>query len=362
MRPQDSIAAAIATLLFCVASDACAAAQRTFVASSGSDSHPCSLTQPCRSFATAIAQTNAGGEVIVLDSAGYGAVTVTKSVSIISPAGIYAGISVFAGSDGVTINALAAIVVLRGLAINGQGGSIGVNIQSAARVRIESCIVSGMASHGIVDASVGELAVIDTIVRDNGGAGIRLAADASVVVDRVRSEHNASDGLYVANVSSAASATITDSVFAHNALNGIAADGIGSSTAIPDTLSITVDRSTLADNGGDGFRGDSSPSHVVASLTRNVIQHNAFEGIELFTPLVNGILYATVADNAFADNADYGILCTGPHSAILHIARNVFAINRNGSIAQSGACLIYSHQNNEGTGGTSGTIGNAGGF
>src|SRR4030095_16908796 len=101
-----------------------AAAQRTFVASNGLPANTafnCSLVKPFRAFSEAIGVTNAGGEVIVLDSAGYGAVTITKSVSIISPPGIHAGISVFSG-DGVTINAGASdIVVLRGLSINGQG-------------------------------------------------------------------------------------------------------------------------------------------------------------------------------------------------------------------------------------------------
>jgi len=58
----------------------------------------------CRGFARAITQTNAGGKVIVLDSARYGPVTITKSISLIAPAGIYAGITVFSG-DGVTVNA-----------------------------------------------------------------------------------------------------------------------------------------------------------------------------------------------------------------------------------------------------------------
>ena len=79
-------------------------AQRTFVASVGSDAGPCSITAPCRGFAAAVTKTSAGGEVIVLDSAGYGAVTITKSVSIIAPPGVYAGISVFSG-NGITVNA-----------------------------------------------------------------------------------------------------------------------------------------------------------------------------------------------------------------------------------------------------------------
>src|SRR5262245_34837012 len=69
------------------------AAQRTFVASTGSDANPCTLTAPCRSFATAIANTSPNGEVIVKDTAGYGPVTITKSVSIVSPPGVYGGIA-----------------------------------------------------------------------------------------------------------------------------------------------------------------------------------------------------------------------------------------------------------------------------
>ena len=118
-------------------------AQRTFVASTGSDVDPCSIAAPCRGFARAITQTSAGGEVVVLDSAGYGSVTVTKSVSIIAPAGIYAGISVLSG-DGVTVNAPGATVVLHGLSINGQGGDRGVSLLAAARLRVENCVVSGM--------------------------------------------------------------------------------------------------------------------------------------------------------------------------------------------------------------------------
>src|SRR6185369_12465612 len=81
-----------------------AAAQRAFVSAGGIDNPNCSLAAPCRSFAVAIAAIISGGEVIVLDSAGYGPVTITKSASIITPSGIYAGVSVFTGS-GITINA-----------------------------------------------------------------------------------------------------------------------------------------------------------------------------------------------------------------------------------------------------------------
>ena len=111
-------------VLTVVSLPALAGVQRTFVASNGADTNPCSLTQPCRAFAAALLQTNAGGEIIVLDSAGYGPVVIDKAVSIIAPAGIYAGVTATSG-NGIVVNAPGAAVVLRGLEINGTGTSAG---------------------------------------------------------------------------------------------------------------------------------------------------------------------------------------------------------------------------------------------
>ena len=99
---------------------ASAQAPRTFVSGLRSDSNPCTRTAPCRNFAQAISQTSPGGEVVVLDSAGYGAFTITQAVSITAPPGVYAGISVFSG-DGITITAGGSdTVILRGLTLNNQ--------------------------------------------------------------------------------------------------------------------------------------------------------------------------------------------------------------------------------------------------
>src|SRR5215470_11754936 len=91
--------------------------QRTFASAAGSDGNPCSRTAPCRTLSQAISQTNAGGELVILDSAGYGPVTITKSISITAPAGVYAGISVFSG-NGITVNIQSSdTVTLRGLTV-----------------------------------------------------------------------------------------------------------------------------------------------------------------------------------------------------------------------------------------------------
>ena len=85
-----------------------------------------------RSFDTAIGAVGSNGEVIVLDSGGYGRFDVTKSVTVTAPPGVYAGISVFDGTNGVDINTAGVEVILRGLGINGQGG-VWINLRTAIR-------------------------------------------------------------------------------------------------------------------------------------------------------------------------------------------------------------------------------------
>src|SRR5262250_3450376 len=118
-----SAATVVATL---ASTGAYALSNRTFVSGNGNDANPCSLSAPCRSFAGALAQTSPGGEIAVLDTAGYGAVTITQAVSIVNEEGVEAGITVTSGS-GITINAGASDVVnLRGLTIVGAGGNNGI--------------------------------------------------------------------------------------------------------------------------------------------------------------------------------------------------------------------------------------------
>src|SRR5437868_10634041 len=99
------------------------APQRTFVSSAALDTNDCSRATPCRSFATAVAAVAAGGEVVVLDSAGYGPTTISKAVTVESPLGVYAGISAVGSVHGIIVNAgVNDVVVLRNLTINGLPG------------------------------------------------------------------------------------------------------------------------------------------------------------------------------------------------------------------------------------------------
>ena len=97
MHATRGVAAVFAALLASLSGAVAGASPVTYVATYGVDSATCSLAQPCRSFAGALPQTNDGGQIVVLDSGGYGPVQIDKSVSIVAPEGVYAGISVFTG-------------------------------------------------------------------------------------------------------------------------------------------------------------------------------------------------------------------------------------------------------------------------
>src|SRR2546430_3166562 len=92
---------AIATFIFAVASTASAQATRTWVSGVGDDVNPCSRTAPCKTWAGAISKTAAGGEIDALDPGGFGAVTITKSMTI-SGIGTYAS-ALIASTNGIVI-------------------------------------------------------------------------------------------------------------------------------------------------------------------------------------------------------------------------------------------------------------------
>src|SRR5450631_1018967 len=97
-----------------------AQATRTWVSGVGDDANPCSRTAPCKTFQGSISKTAAGGEINVLDPGGFGAVTITKAITI-SSVGFEAGVLV-SGTNGIIVNAgVNDVVILRGLDFEGLG-------------------------------------------------------------------------------------------------------------------------------------------------------------------------------------------------------------------------------------------------
>jgi hypothetical protein len=154
---------------------------RTWVSGVGDDLNPCSRTAPCKTFAGAISKTAKGGEIDALDSGGFGPVTITKSITI---DGTGAQASILASAaNGITINITdpndtAKSVRLRGLSINGAGSGLnGIKVvtnTTASKVTIEDCVIDGFTGNGI-DVAAGQVFVRNTTIRNNGGAGVKVA-------------------------------------------------------------------------------------------------------------------------------------------------------------------------------------------
>ena len=169
------------------AAPAQAGPNRTWVSGMGTDSGACTRAAPCKTFAFALTQTAAGGEIDVLDPAGYGAVTITKAISIVNDGVGVAAIGVSSG-NAITINAGANDSVhLRGLTINGIGGSSsGILFNSGGNLAIENCVVRGIGtSISIAPSTSSSFSVSNTIASSISGNGIEVVPFGSAVVSGV---------------------------------------------------------------------------------------------------------------------------------------------------------------------------------
>jgi len=173
---------------FGLAGSAQAATSRTFVSTSGSDTGACSPTAPCRTFAFALSQTLAGGEIVILNSGGYGPVTITQSVTLVGE-GVHPAVTAASG-NGITIAAASGVVALRGLSLIGTGtGTNGVSITAAASVVMSDMTIGGF-QNGINIAETTTTSglptpvvqVKDTVIKGNSVAGVVAGATGAGLV------------------------------------------------------------------------------------------------------------------------------------------------------------------------------------
>jgi hypothetical protein len=206
----------------------------------GDDANPCSRTAPCKTFAGAISKTAAGGEIDALDPGGFGALTITKAITI-DGTPVVAGVLV-SGTNGITVSAGANdLVVIRGLDINGLGtGLKGINIIQAGKVLIENCQVYGFTPRGIsVEPTTDPVQVFisNTRIKGSFSNGIVVAPTPSirtqVTLNNVEIAENTNFGL---SVTGGASVIVRDSAFSDNGLStslaNIRADGTGGTTTV----------------------------------------------------------------------------------------------------------------------------------
>jgi hypothetical protein len=253
-----------------------AQATGTWVSGVGDDANPCSRTAPCKTFAGAISKTATGGEIRCLDPGGFGAVTITKAITINCEATL--GSILVAGTNAIIVNAPATAIVriihLKILGL-GQGTSPGIN--------------------GINFIAGKQLIVEDTKIYDFGTSCIN-ANGAGLQVSLINSTlSNCNTGLVA---QAGAHAVIRNSSITNNNTVGVQAG--------PGTGIVNVDNSNVSFN-ATGLRGSGANSFV--NIANTLVSFNSVQGTQ-----ANGGGITTFADcaagtgftNLFVNNAADG--------------------------------------------------------
>jgi len=258
-----------------------AQASRTWVSGVGDDANPCSRTAPCKTWAGAISKTAAGGEIDALDPGGFGAVTITKSITL-DGGGFLASVLV-SGTNGIVVSSATAIVHLRNLSIQGLTTGInGIEVPAVSQLHVERCVIASFSNAAInFHPSSGSLFVSDTTIMNNGNGGIVVATGRAMIENL----HANANGSAVA-VTGNAIATVRNSYAAGNAtafsaiVNAAAVINLESVVATHNTTAVSVNNGatarlsncTIVSNGTNGLLNDGISNLV--SMQRNSLLGN----------------------------------------------------------------------------------------
>jgi hypothetical protein len=291
-----SLALLLSTLLALQAPPAQAQNARSWVASNGLNGNPCTRASPCATFAHALTQTNAGGEINCVDQGDFGdgstlAIQMSLTIDCDSVHGrLGNGPS---GSNAVYVQASPTdVIVLRGLDIYGNGKvAIGIGFVGGAALHVENCVIHDFSSAslgwGIVDEpafdAVSELFVSDTVVMNNGtassGGGISVTPFVAnsitrVTLDRVEARNNffgiKADSVTGGISGGVVNMTVRDSVSSGNRSNGI----VGTGNASGPSIIMTIKHSASSQNATAGFGVISDGPKTTITLSNSTVMGN----------------------------------------------------------------------------------------
>ncbi len=298
------IAAVAAAAVSWIAADASAAA-RVWVSGHGVDQAGCGApTAPCRSLQYAHDNAvSAGGEIDILDPAGYGSLNITKAVSVVNDGVGTAGVQATSG-NAININAGPTdAVYLRGLNIDGVqfGATNGVVLNSGGALTIEGCVIRHFANDGVLlnpASGVARVSIANTLASNEttgiadvptGGTGT-----VSLVMDRVTVESvfNGVD-ITLSAANQGAAAVITNLITRNVGTIGLhVVSAPGTANAI-----VSLDSSSIANSAtGDVFAGNAATLY----LSRSVISQAAGIGLDNETSAPGAVF--SYGDNRVVDN------------------------------------------------------------
>ena len=264
-------------LILLFVSSAALANTRSAVSVNGLDTNPCTTTSPCRSFGAAIAVTASGGEIIALDSAGYGPFSIPTSLTISGAPGVHAAITVTSGTGISIAPSSTDRVTLRNLVLIGSGGADGIiqTVQSQS-LNIFDCLVQGFSDNAIfVDDADGAINIDRCAVIDNNGAYGVYVNGGIITPTRltITNSNFVGDGiaLYIGYNTDAA---IVNTTVAGNPVYGIQADNENGSFS--STTQVVVENCTIDHNGTGVYSIAANLSNVAKiALSQNVIAYNS---------------------------------------------------------------------------------------
>ena len=292
MKITKAMIMTMGLLLTCLSfvSTARADGARSYISATGSDNRPCSRNQPCRNFDAALTKTDAGGEIVALESGTYEPTTITKAITLAAAPGADVAIRATSG-NAVTITAnIGDTVVLRGLRLAGPGknaaGTNGVLVDIVSpncciSVHLENSIVSDFDKGVQIDLGVAStLIVSDTVFRNNKtGVSFSVGGTESQGASITRSRFERNGVGLLAHSSN--SVTVSNSALHGNGV-GVQADP----GAKVDVFDSTITKNGTGVESSGGFirlascsitgngHGVSTDTGTVASMGNNMIINN----------------------------------------------------------------------------------------
>ena len=292
----------IIAISICASLPAQAQRARVFVSVNGNDSNPCTALSPCRTFQAAHNAVQAGGEVDVLDTGGYGPLFITKSISIVNPGGVVASIATASNDAAIQIRVQSSDKVsLRGLTLDGNGiGGAGIYFTGGGALEIADCVARNYTAYGLAfsPSSASTLKVTNSEFNDNGLEGINVQANASVVgsLDRVGFYNNVTGGATViAETATAITFTVKESVAINNGSGFVSAtNGSGA------TSRMVVVRSVVSNTQGYGIFSSGPDSQVI--VDESTIFNNAHAWVAQY----GGFIFSHGNNSVEFNAADFG--------------------------------------------------------
>jgi Right handed beta helix region len=237
----------------------------------GDDTNPCSRTLPCSTFAGAISKTAAGGEIDAIDPGDFGALTITKAITIDGGGGQVASV-LAAGTNSIVVNAPPTdVVTLRNLSINGfKFGLNGIQYLAGGGLHIENCNIFGFPQDGINVATRTPAALfVNNTFLTNNLNGIQIAPTGGFVrsmLVQVRAQDNSGSGFLLKPSAGVGAGTVIDESSALVNGTGITVNGgklyLGNSVIIRNTTGVAITGGTVLSyktNMIDGNATDGTP-------------------------------------------------------------------------------------------------------